>query len=355
MANVPQIENDVSTRFEVIARGLGLTQDDFRNLKDRYTTTSEAVANARRDLIEAQLPACVDVLGLGSMGRYEMSSESDLDYLVVCHADDGHDHAAENCLADDLRNSVLPGVVLRPPGKTGLFGQGVSTSELFEIIGLDEDTNSTHSRRVLVLEESVSLGAPHLHDTLLRTMANRYIDAIPLGNFSVPRFLVNDLARYWRQLTVDYQAKSESGPSSLRRLKLLGPRKFTYASSVLALLTLELRQLDKAGIENRLVEVFKSPPSLRFLDEIAFLDKLEPGGEAGRHGIEAVRVMNEFSGLFSNRAWRERVESARDREEADNLPEFQKGRDLARKLQTELDSLFFSSHLEKLTRKYLVF
>lgn len=355
MNEVADVPLDVADQFSLEASGLGIAEEHIDQLKRGYAATRMAVENSRAHLDKELSAECVDVLGLGSMGRYEMSQASDLDFLVICNAGSGHDHAREQGVADELRQKAMPGVSLRPPGKTGLFGGTLNDSELYEIIGLDEDTNPTHSRRVLVLEESVSLSNPRMHDRLLRTMANRYIDAIPLGQYKVPRFLVNDLARYWRQLTVDYQAKSESEPSSLRRLKLIGPRKFTYASSVLALLTLELRDLDRQGIEDRLVDVFKAPPSLRFLSELTYL-RDEVGEVDGlAHGLEAIRAVNEYSGLLANASWRAQIESAKTREASDSLPEFQHARSIARRMQESLEGLFFSPSLEKLTKKYLVF
>lgn len=347
---------DVLQRFKAAAEVVGSSSSAYPNLLRAYETTQDAVSRARSHLASAGLEPCVDVLGLGSVGRFEMSQESDLDYLLVCHSDDEHDHAVALQAADGLRAVVIPGVELKEPGSTGLFGKWLRDEDLYEVIGLEEDKNSTHSRRALVLEESVSLLAPQLHEELMRTMVTRYVDAIPLGHSSVPRFLVNDLARYWRQLTVDYQAKSESGsPSTLRRLKLIGPRKFTYASSMLPLLTLELRELDKAGIIKRLVEVFRTPPTLRFLSELAYLRENDPASAAVEHGLTALAAVDEFNGLLADAGWREKVQQVSTREEAEALDEFQQARQLARTLQGALDALFFSPQLEVLTRKYLVF
>lgn len=346
---------DVRQRFVGVVQRLGGDTNDYANILDSYQVTESAVSNARTHLARAELDSCVDVLGLGSMGRYEMSSESDLDYLIVCHADDEHDHAPDIDQVDSLRFVVIEGKELRPPGATGLFGASIRDEDLYAFIGLERDTNETHSRRALVLEESVSLHDPALHVELLRKMSVRYVDAIPLGRSRVPRFLLNDLARYWRQLAVDYQAKSETGqPSNLRRLKLIGPRKFTYASSVLPLLALELRELDKEDIVERVVEVFQVPPTLRFLDEVEYLgtvgatDLVEPA-------LAALAAMDKFNGLLSDSEWRQRVQAAESRDEAEDLPEFRAGRDLARELQGHLDAVFFSPKLEQLTRKYLVF
>ncbi len=141
---------DVLQRFKAAAEVVGGSSSDYPNLLRAYETTQDAVARARSHLASAGLEPCVDVLGLGSVGRFEMSQESDLDYLLVCHSDDDHDHTVALEAADGLRSVVIPGVELKEPGSTGLFGKWLRDEDLYEVIGLEEDKNSTHSRRALV-------------------------------------------------------------------------------------------------------------------------------------------------------------------------------------------------------------
>lgn len=290
----------VGSLDESLAR-LGQASESFPNLSRAYSLTQTAVTRARDHLSQAGLSECIDVIGLGSLGRFEMSPESDLDSLIVCRADEEHDHAEDLTILDGLRTRLIDGVELAEPGSTGLFGGKIAQKELYEVIGLDRDTNPVHSRRVLVLEESVSLYDPAQHEDLLRKMVERYVDAIPLGRSNVPRFLVNDLARYWRQLAVDYQAKSETGsPSALRRLKLIVSRKFTYASSVLPLLTCDLRMIEKAEIVDRLVAVFQLPPTLRFLSELEYLGESGADKSAVSSGLEIMALVDQFNGLLTD-------------------------------------------------------
>lgn len=349
-------DNGVRQQFTDVLSRLKKDTTSIPHLESTYSLTEQAVTLAREYLASQDFDECVDVIGFGSMGRFEMSEESDLDYLVVCHNDahEPHEEVAEK--ADGLRSVVIPGKELREPGSTGMFGVSVKDVDLYEVVGLEDDTNSGHSRRVLLLEESVSLFRPELHAELLRKMVARYVETIPLVNSKVPRFLVNDLARYWRQLTVDYQAKSESNSqSALRRLKLLVPRKFTYASSVLPLLTLELRDIEQESVVDRVVETFQKPPTLRFLEEIEYLESMYPEANIARDGLAAVDAVERFNGLLGNSSWREQINGISSREEAASVPEFKEARQIARDLEVALDTIFFSSPLETLTRKHLVF
>src|SRR5260370_24135902 len=79
-------------------------------------------------------------------------------------------------------------------------------------IGGREDTNENTTRRVLLLQESVPFGKPDAHERVLRLILSRYLkddrglrfDTLPL---KVPRFLLNDIVRYWRTVTVDFVEK----------------------------------------------------------------------------------------------------------------------------------------------------
>lgn len=100
----------------------------------------------------------IDVLVLGSYARGEASTKSDFDYLIVPH---GLPPAGSIRFTRDLLRAVdefierLGKLAVdddddpsdRRPGGTGLFGQIQSASDLVERIGLEQDTNTTHTRR----------------------------------------------------------------------------------------------------------------------------------------------------------------------------------------------------------------
>lgn len=61
------------------------------------------------------------------------------------------------------------------PGRRGLFGHIASAPGLTERIGLEQDTNVSTTRRLLVLEESVSVYRPDRRLELLRAILERYL------------------------------------------------------------------------------------------------------------------------------------------------------------------------------------
>ena len=63
-----------------------------------------------------------------------------------------------------------------------------------------------------MLLESVALGRQEAHQSVIRAVLKRYLIEDPSfgrqsGPYRVPRFLLNDFARYWRTMTVDFAYK----------------------------------------------------------------------------------------------------------------------------------------------------
>ena len=219
----------------------------------------------------------LDVVVFGSYARQEASGESDFDYLVVAYGLYEPVSAARTVLrqADRLRqaprdrSNVLfesgagSAPEIAPPGRTGMFGRVVSAPDLVERIGLEQDTNQTQSIRMLLLEESESLLRQDLHDDLLRSIVGRYLSDSEDAKPGPPRFLVNDVIRYWRTLTVDYAAKRHEQLSpewGLRYLKLIISCKLTYAGTLVSLLS--CGEGRPASVEH-LVEQFRMPALAR--------------------------------------------------------------------------------------------
>ncbi|MDQ4143132.1 MAG: hypothetical protein M3198_05180 [Actinomycetota bacterium] len=208
-----------------------------RNAADSMGVLSDAEAWLREKVPTAEA-AELDVVVLGSFARLEASLESDFDYLIMVHGLPSDVRAGRRLLEaiDDFIRSIRT----RGPGRTGLFGHITAAADLTERIGLEQDTNLSQSRRLLLLEESRSVYQPELHDRLLRAVLERYLaDYGGKPKAGAPRFLLNDVQRYWYTLAVDYQAKRWEDASSgwgLRYLKLLNSRKVAYAGTLVSLL-----------------------------------------------------------------------------------------------------------------------
>lgn len=318
--------------------------------------SSQTLENARRwltDRVSVEEAGDVDVAVLGSHARLEASGESDFDYLIVVYSLPEDVTIGRRLLdaADSFIKEELdtPGRSRRP-GRTGLFGQIAVAADLTERIGLEQDTNISHSRRLLLLEESRSIYQPELHSRLLRAICERYLVDYRAPKHNPPRFLVNDVIRYWFTLAVDYQAKrwqSTDAGWGLRYLKLLNSRKVSYAGTLATLLRCSERQ--EASKEYLQRQFDKT--SLTRLAELA-LDEEFDQHEALRRVLLCAEQFAAF--LFDGDA-RERVKRIRALEDAETEPVFQEMRSVADELQTALQTIFFSSYLLTHAQRYLVF
>lgn len=210
----------------------------------------------------------MDVLACGSLARREYTLGSDIDWLVVVNAMPEHPAAARNlvvrvkeCVS---KEAAKEGSGAKDPGTSGLFGRATGLFDIIERVGLQDDTNQTHSMRMEIVHESVSLLDPQLHARILERTIGRYLSLSEVRQDTPPRFLLNDMLRYWRQITVDYQAKAPLGvhdpKAVLRYLKLLTTRKNVFASSILPLIAPRDSSVDWQTYLN---EVYTLPPLAR--------------------------------------------------------------------------------------------
>lgn len=340
---------------------------DLPALAQAAGRSRELIARAGRDLnaalpVPADRALPLDVVLLGSAARHELTGESDFDFLVIAHGipgliadpETGQPVHATRKLAAAVQD-VQTREEIEGPGVTGIFGQIVSAPDLIERIGLEKDTNETHTQRILLLEESVSIYQPPLREELVRAMLERYLDdyrAEP--KVGVPRFLLNDVERYWRTICVDYQAKHwgklplrfrvELDPDAkfdwgLRYFKLLISRKLTFVGTVTSLLLCGLLEVEQPDVDF-LFDQFEMPPLAR----IAQLHEHVPA-ERRDDLADVLRVADEFSSKLATEEFRNEAKQARDRLEIHANAELQAMRERADDLQQSLERIFFSEPL----------
>jgi hypothetical protein len=164
------------------------------------------------------------VVLFGSIARAEMTLGSDADWILLVDGQSFPEHQEQTTDAGQLLHANGFG----EPGRSGVFGCMVSSHSLVHQIGGEDDKNSNTTRRVLLLLESIAVGDAEAYNRVRRQILNRYIrDDRGLlygsGQAKVPRFLLNDLTRYWRTVTVDfvYKQRADAGKKwALRNAKL---------------------------------------------------------------------------------------------------------------------------------------
>jgi hypothetical protein len=285
----------------------------------------------------------------GSVARYEVTDSSDVDwtYLVDGQADAKHQRAATNV------SKAIEVLGLKDPGREGVFGNIVFSHNLVQYIGGEADTNANLTRRILLLLESKPVGRRDAYDRVLRAVLERYLTndrgwAQGRTPSKVPRFLHNDVARYWRTVTVDFAYKQWTRDDkgwALRSAKLRFSRKLTYASGLLYCFALSEQLWPIAATvapdSRRRLE---ATSRLIKLTDLTPLDLLARGfldADLITDGRACIDAYDAFMGILADSSQRERL-STLTSEEADGDAVFGRIRELGGEFQKGLTTLFIT-------------
>jgi len=339
---------------------------------DHITKAASAAAHQRAELItriserhEHLLAQSseqeMEVVVFGSLGRDEWTSGSDVDWtlLIDGRADLEHFHAA-NVVGQAIDEN-------RKPGAAGIFGNMAFSHEIIHRIGGHEDTNRNITQRVLLLLEGRPLarqdaGHHGPYGRVVSTILERYLQSGSQecrdSEWKPPRFLINDLVRYWRTMCVDFAWKEwerDSEKWGTRNIKLRMSRKLIFAAGLLACLEPSVQSganysLNQHEGRERLFANFSQTP-LRLMAQ--FL--LDNGN--GEQGDPLARKLfgkyDEFLGALDDTDTRKVLDKAAPSKQTEVYRDCKK---LSDEFQDALVELFFErNELSSLVREYGVF
>jgi predicted nucleotidyltransferase len=352
-----------SDPVDLLAKKWSLQLDEIWNAREQARLKRQEF----KDICEKGkfLTEDTSVVVFGSMARDEYTSGSDADWTLLIDGEANSDHLR---VTQKIKSSIEQ--IFNAPNATGSFGGMTFSHQLIHNIGGSEDTNMNTTQRILMLLESRSIHGvgDAAYGRVVRGILNRYVEQ-EVSNlnrektrYKVPRFLLNDVVRFWRTMAVDFASKQwERGGLGwgIRNAKLRLSRKLIYISGLLTCFSCSLdkdlnskinSERDKAlQVVNHLRKAVKNTPLAVLANSLLLYDD---NGEVTRIIFNAY---NEFLGILNDVEKRQHLQNLRA-EGSEGDPLFVEIRRISDAFQNGLDKFFFENqNINPLTRKYGVF
>ena len=308
----------------------------------------------------------------GSLARNEFtgSGKSDVDWTLLV---DGLAASQDIDLVHGLRHLIESDQ--KEPSKTGPFGNLAFSHDLIHQIGGGDDTNANTTRRLLLLLESEALYGGAVRNRVIRNILSRYVledESFLSGKHPehVPRFLLNDVARFWRTMAVDFQTKKrerENAGFALRNVKLRFSRKLLYLAGLVTCFSLHIWREDPNAANAWDHDLTPEERGLRlvlFLEKVANMSPLDLISKSlvdlGLVNDASRGFLQSYDGflrLLSDADNRKRLEKLVP-EEMGKDPVYREARGMGQGFQEAITQLFLrpgNGPLSDLTIKYGVF
>ena len=346
-----------------LAADLGKNWAGIESARRNAAAQRDVIANILAD--HRLVPSDTSFIVFGSLARGEWTIGSDVDWtlLIDGQADPNHLKISQAI------GGRLDEAKLQPPGPTAIFGNLAFSHDIIHQIGGETDTNRNTTQRILLLLESRPIGGSDVWDRVVTNILNRYLDndisflSRSGQHYKVPRFLLNDIVRYWRTMCVDYASKHrerQGAKWALRNAKLRLSRKLIFAAGMFICFNCYLKQ--PASIKG----LFETPsyfdPLLSHLQGYARLTPLDIVADAARSFAKpdtAAQIFDAYDQflLTMNDGEKRRHLAQLRSGDAQNDALFGEIRRLSNRFQEGLNKLFFDDHREvgELTRKYGLF
>lgn len=331
---------------------------------DRAQQLSTTTQQKLRELLRAQDPSDTSIVVFGSLARGEYTVGSDVDWtlLIDGQADEGH-YGQARAIAQLLARAQY-----HEPGPTGVFGNIAFSHPILHQIGGQEDTNKITTQRILLLLESLAIGKSEAYERVLRLVLTRYVEddrGLMYGSKShtIPRFLLNDIVRYWRTVAVDFVSKQRERAEgwALRNAKLRMSRKLIFVSGMLTCFGFELFGAGQSWVDEhggmatpRLVDFLLKRIRVRPMEALA--EALLRPAVSAETGKMLFDTYDAFLGMLSDREKRDHLKKL-PLEALGTDKVFKEAGRMGHQFQTGLDRLFFEEdrELSELIRRYGVF
>lgn len=212
----------------------------FTRISGAQTLALKTLDELRMAFDAVEIPDHVFIGITGSVGRLEQTTHSDVDFgIYALRAYDGTlvdlEQLSSKC------HMTLVEKDLKAPNASGVLGEPMylqqASIDLIGRQGLEGDSNAALTHRMLLLCESTYVAGETAWREGLEHIREAYLEHHRKQG-RPPRFLLNDVVRYWRTMCVDFQGKmierKDSGWGT-RNAKLRMSRKLLFASSVLPL------------------------------------------------------------------------------------------------------------------------
>lgn len=338
------------------------TGERWTALFEARETTNGLLNDLRQALEEFDDPN-YSIVVTGSLGRGEAGERSDVDWFLLVDGLSNPDHGpVRQKISERIRR-----VGLEQPGRSGTFGDLVTSHELIHYIAGTRDSNENLTRRILLLSESKALTGDAVRERVIRNVLARYVIHDPsvrrADTQTVPLFLVNDVVRYWRTVASDYASKMwerQHEGWAIRNVKLRFSRKLLFVWGLLASFAGELfADASFDDVFNEEERLLRLSDLIREQTETVPLDLLARVALEVDDDTTARQIFSSYDEFL-----RVLIDPLK-REELKNLP-FEQAhqdaiwgrlREASHQFREGIDALFFEKHtkLKRLIRDYGVF